>query len=296
MIYESVKYVTPDASEKKWGLYLTLAGKANIPANSEYPSGERPSAYYFNWEEGQELNEYQINYITEGSGIMETRYGRYQVKPGSVLLIYPGEWHRYKPSSVTGWREHYLGFSGVYARYLFQNSDILSNHPAGLNIGFHEKLLHLFSQIIDLVHDKKPGFQYIGSGLLIQLLGNLLYIVKNQGFNGKEIENKIRHAKLCLQEQYNEPIDMKILAIKCNMGYSNFRKMFKKYTGLSPLQYHNMYRMEKAKELLLTSEKSVKKIAIELGFQSEQYFTRLFKKKMGVTPTELREEKQSAEK
>lgn len=296
MIHESFQYVTPYVAERKWGMYLTGAGKASIPPQSEYPSTEHPPGYYFTWEEGRMIKEYQINYITEGKGVIETRDGRYEVKPGSIILIYPGEWHRYKPSSNTGWREHYIGFSGIYIRYLFQNSEILSNHPSVLNIGFHDHLLDLFSQIIDLVYDKKPGFQYICSGLLIQLLGNVLYVLKNQGFDGKEVENKIRHARFQLQEQYNEPVDMEKLANQCNMGYSHFRKMFKKYTGVSPLQYHNKFRLQKAKDLLVDSDKSVKKVALEVGFHSEHYFTRLFKKKMGVTPTELREEKYSASK
>jgi AraC-like DNA-binding protein len=293
---ELFQYVTPNESEQNWGIYLTVAGKAIIPPQTEYPSDEHPESYYFTWEEGRTLEEYQINYITEGEGIMETKFGHYQVKPGSILLVYPGQWHRYKPSADTGWTEHYIGFSGTYARYLFQNSEILCNHPSVLSLGFHDNLMQLFNQIIDLVHDEKPGFQYVCTGLLIQLLGNILYMIKNQGFNGKEIERKIRHARMRLQEQYSEPVDMERLALSCNMGYSHFRKMFKKYTGMSPLQYHNMFRLQKAKELLSESDKPIKKIALELGFQSEHYFTRLFKKKMGVTPSELREEKQSAEK
>jgi len=293
---ELFQYVTPNESEQNWGIYLTVAGKAIIPPQAEYPSNEHPEEYYFTWEEGRTLEEYQINYITEGEGIMETEFGRYQVGPGSILLVYPGQWHRYKPSSKTGWSEHYIGFSGIYARYLFQHSEILCNHPSVLSIGFHDNLMQLFNQIIDLVHDEKPGFQYVCTGLLIQLLGNILYVIKNQGFNGKEVERKIRHARMRLQEQYSGAVDMEKLALTCNMGYSHFRKMFKKYTGMSPLQYHNMFRLQKAKELLSESDKPIKKIALELGFQSEHYFTRLFKKKMGVTPSELREEKQSAEK
>ena len=296
MIHESFQYVTPNVEEKKWGMYLTGAGKALIPPQSEYPSSDHPSEYYFTWEEGRTIKEYQINYITEGNGVIETKYGKFKIKPGSIILIYPGEWHRYKPSSNTGWSEYYIGFSGIYARYLFQNSEILSNHPSVLNIGFHEDLLNLFSQIIDLVQDAKPGFQYICSGLLIQLLGNILFVLKNQGYDGKEVEHNIRHAQLRLQEQYSDPIDMEQLANQCNMGYSHFRKMFKKYTGLSPLQYHNMFRLQKAKDLLVDSDKSIKKIAMEVGFQSEHYFTRLFKKKIGVTPSELREEKYSTNK
>lgn len=64
--------------------------------------------------------------------------------------------------------------------------------------------------------------------------------------------------------------------------------MFKKYTGIAPHQYHIDLKIMRAKELILTTDKSLKEISYELKFQSIHYFSRLFKKKLGIPPSELR--------
>ena len=73
------------------------------------------------------------------------------------------------------------------------------------------------------------------------------------------------------------------------MGYSIYRKKFKEYTGISPAQYQINLRINKAKDLLITSNQSLKEIALNLGFDSSDYFFRLFKQKTGFTPSDFRE-------
>jgi AraC-like DNA-binding protein len=268
---------------------------AEIPEGSKDPSEALPEGYRFNWNNGRVLKEYQLIYVTEGTGYLETELESHQVKPGSVLLLYPEEWHRYKPSSDTGWKEYYIGFSGSYIRYLFNQSEILNNHPALLRIGFHDHILHLYHQVMDYARMDMPGFQFICSGLIVQLLGNILAIVKNKDFAEQDTENKIHYARMLIQQMFNKHIDMHDLALELNMGYSHFRKMFKKYSGESPLQYHNNIRLQRAKKMLTGTNKSIKLIASETGFQSVYYFTRLFKKKTGITPSEVRQEMEASE-
>jgi transcriptional regulator GlxA family with amidase domain len=64
--------------------------------------------------------------------------------------------------------------------------------------------------------------------------------------------------------------------------------MFKKHTGVSPGQYHLHLRLMRAKELLLATDMSIKQVAYETGFESIHYFSRLYKSKMGVPPSEAR--------
>jgi AraC-like DNA-binding protein len=78
------------------------------------------------------------------------------------------------------------------------------------------------------------------------------------------------------------------MAQKHHVSYSYFRKMFKKYTGVSPGQYHLQLRIMRAKELLISTDKSIKEISYELGFQSIFYFSNMFKKKEGTTPSHFR--------
>jgi transcriptional regulator GlxA family with amidase domain len=72
------------------------------------------------------------------------------------------------------------------------------------------------------------------------------------------------------------------------MGYSKFRKLFKEETGVSPHQYYLNLRIDRAKSLLQTTELNVNEVAFQSGFESEYYFSKFFKKKVNLSPTEYR--------
>jgi len=64
--------------------------------------------------------------------------------------------------------------------------------------------------------------------------------------------------------------------------------MFKQYTGIAPVQYQLDLKIRRAREMLVSTDRTIKEIAYDLGFQSIHYFSRLFKKKTGVAPSEIR--------
>ncbi|NJK94276.1 MAG: hypothetical protein HC905_04440 [Bacteroidales bacterium] len=132
------KYLTQSLEDKTSGFYLTVGGHAHVPPGKEYPPDGHPSGYNFNWNKGRILQEYQINYITEGEGIMETAEGEFLIKEGSVILIRPNMWHRYKPLKERGWMEHYVGFKGEFAARIIDNFDIFVGTSV-IQIGFQEK-------------------------------------------------------------------------------------------------------------------------------------------------------------
>jgi AraC-like DNA-binding protein len=72
------------------------------------------------------------------------------------------------------------------------------------------------------------------------------------------------------------------------VSYSNFRKLFKEFTGISPALYQQDLRLQRAKELLATTTLSIKEIAYRLRFESPDYFSSKFKIKTGKKPSEFR--------
>ena len=90
MKHSEFKYLTVSDDDQQWGLYLKVAGSAKVSAGYNYPSQEHPSEYFFNWEEGRILNEFQINFISEGSGILENSFGTFPLKQGSIFITFPG--------------------------------------------------------------------------------------------------------------------------------------------------------------------------------------------------------------
>jgi len=282
-----VKYTNPGTLDKDWGLYLTVVGYAQIPKGQNYPPRKHPSGYFFSWESGRVLQEYQINYITEGSGIFETSSDQFQVGPGSILVLRPGMWHRYRPDKHTGWNEHYIGFNGSFCENLLQEGFFQAAKPV-LYVGFQESLLQLFFEVVQSVKEEKSGHQQIAAANTILMLGKILWVLRNQEFAGKSIELTIRKACVFFRENLNSNVNIEQLAGDLNVGYSYFRQMFKKYTGISPTQYHLSLRIQKAKDLLVSTALSFKEIANELGFESYFYFSRIFKDKTGLSPQEFR--------
>lgn len=282
-----LKYLTPGERDKEWGIYLNVAGMTRVAPHTVYPSPAHPTGYHFNWEQGRILKEYQINYITDGKGVLESEGTHSPLRPGSILITRPGVWHRYKPLRQTGWKEQYIGFNGSIADQFFSHSFFLPSQPV-INIGIREEILDTYLRIFDLVREEKPGFQQIASGLVIKLMGYIFSFETQKEFTGKHIAAIIEEIRFKMREQVDKELDMEKLAQDYHIGYSYFRKMFKSYTGVPPHQYHLELKIMRARELLLSTDKSIKEISFELGFQSIHYFSRIFKSKTGLPPSAFR--------
>jgi AraC-like DNA-binding protein len=281
------KYLTHNAENVSWGMFLTVAGSADVEPDTDYPPAGHPNGYHFNWQNGRVLQEYQINYITRGEGVMETSEGSFPIKEGSLILIRPNVWHRYKPLRRTGWTEHYVGFMGTSADRMFNASPILSDTPV-IHLGYHENLLHCFQEICNLVQSERPGFHNICSGLVTQILGHMIALKKSENFRHSQMEQVIQKACMIIREHLAQNLNVEQLASDLDANYSVFRKAFKRYTGLSPMQYHTNLRLKQAMYLLTNTDLSIKEISFNLGFCSVFYFSKLFKEKLLITPSTIR--------
>ena len=97
----------------------------------------------------------------------------------------------------------------------------------------------------------------------------------------------INRAKILIAEQYRD-ITPEDLSRQLCMGYSNFRRIFKEYTGFSPAKYIQEVRIGKVKEALTNSSVPVKQVAFSMGYENEDYFFTAFRRLTGMTPAEYR--------
>ena len=281
-------YLTSGPEDKQWGIFLTVSGKYTSPPEAVYPKKEHPSGYYFDWESGRTLNEYQLNYITEGHGILQTNAGEFDIKPGTLMIIEPGVKHRYRPDPQVGWTEHYLGFNGHLARHFITQTFGETLQKPAIHCGNQLEILDTYQKIFDLIQRQKPAYQQIASGMIIKLLGLLISSKKESNFEGRLVEDLVTTARVYMWEHVNDEADLQEFAKRHRVSYSYFRKMFKLYTGIAPHQYYLDLKIMRAKELIITSNKSIKEVTYELGFDSIHYFSRLFKQKAGLSPSEFR--------
>ena len=91
-----------------------------------------------------------------------------------------------------------------------------------------------------------------------------------------------------MADRIDKKINLKHMAFELGIGYSWFRRMFRHYTGLAPAQYFLELKLNKAKDLLVSTSLPIKEISLITGFDSQFYFSKFFKKRMGISPMKLR--------
>lgn len=283
------KYLPLSKEDENWGLSVLNIGCTHIAGENSYPLKAHPASHHFTWETGRILNEYQIIYITNGKGIFESdSCKRREILAGTIIVLFPGERHRYRPDHQTGWDEYWIGLKGDIIDNLARKHFIRKDNPS-LYIGFHEAIFNLFNNIIDVAKRESYGYQPLISGAALHLMGIFHFAMKQQGLKSEEKELIVDKAKLLFRSNVTNDFSAKDAAQQLQVGYSWFRKEFKYYTGLSPGQYFIQLKIEFAKELLSDLDVPIKNIAIDLRFDNYFYFSKMFKEKTGMTPKNFRD-------
>lgn len=277
------KYMTTNPEDQKWGITINSVGHQVISENEVYPPQEHPKRYLFNIENGRILNEYQLLYITKGQGMFSSESsGKSKIKEGYMFLLFPGEWHTYRPDADTGWNEYWIGLNGrIMDEWV--KAGFFSKETPVFNIGLNEEMIALYKRAIIIAEAQEASYQQALSGIACNLLSMAIYLSRNHNFNKHNISSYIDTAKTAVHEHISSITPIDLAKITC-MSYSKFRKIFKEYTGFTPSQYIQEVRINIAKEMLTNTSKSIKEISYELGFENKDYFHTVFKKVVGTTP------------
>ena len=283
------KYLLANERDALWGLTVSTVGYEEIAPGEDYPTKGHADGYYFNVEKGRTLNEYQLLYNPEGEGIFRTAHcPEIRLKPGDMFLLFPGEWHTYHPLSHTGWKSHWIGFKG-------RNMDdrvragFLSPEKPVYHVGYSSVIEELYRSAYEQAVEEAAYSQQVMAGLVNHLIGKMYSLERNieLGKNQQQVD-MINRARLRIRQALESDLTIQRVAEEMGVSYSNFRKLFKEFTGLSPATYQQELRLLRAKELLSTTDLTVKEIAYRLNFESPDYFSAKFKAKMGCKPSEIK--------
>jgi len=105
---------------------------------------------------------------------------------------------------------------------------------------------------------------------------------------GISLYKRLYRSKEYIDDCYNEPIDLNLIASKAYFSPYHFLRLFKKVYNKTPHQYLTERRIEKAKELLSKSDMPITHVCFEIGFESVGSFSTLFNKRVGFSPAEYR--------
>ena len=282
-----LKYLVAAPADLLWGTAINSVGFQEVGPGEPYPPSNHPSRYLFSEERGRVLEEYQLLYITKGQGSFRSQSLPHpvRVKAGTLFLLFPGEWHSYKPDPQTGWKEYWIGFKGSQMDSWVNNGFFSPRNPVW-HVGLKSDIVALYNDAIETASKQESGFQQRLGGLVSHLMSLARFYNRNEAFS--EVADQINRAKILISDQFRT-ITPESLANQLYMGYSNFRRIFKEYTGFAPAKYIQEVRMNRVKEALTNTTLTVKQIAFDMGYENEDYFFTAFRRLTGMTPAQYRE-------
>jgi len=257
--------------------------------NLPYPALHPPD-HAFEWSGGRILSEYQLIYITRGSGFFESKTcGLRSIEPGDFFALFPGEWHRYGPDPKFSptWDFYWVAFTGRLAAQYVAECQLSLAEPV-IKVGVDRKFIEEYLCIADEMRELAGGYQEIMAvrTLLILALAKAARLRENGHVS--DMVRMIERAKGLILERIDQPPALEKLATSLGVSYTWFRRMFRRHTGMSPGQYHLQYRLERACDLLRSTSLPIATIGESLGFESAYYFSRIFRQKIGYSPRDYR--------
>ena len=206
------------------------------------------------------------------------------------MILFPGIWHRYRPSAKTGWVEHWIECQGPAFDEAMRTGLIVPTHGL-INAGLISDFTDCFERCHSLARIDALANQDLLSTLGLHLLAMLGHLRRgDRGFT-KAIDDIVQRAHTLISLRCQEPLDLRALAAELGVSYSHLRHSFLSRTGVSPRKHYLNARIQKAQDLLVNTAKSVKEIAEVLGFESPSHFSKQFKLWIGNAPNDWREKR-----
>jgi AraC-like DNA-binding protein len=284
---EYFRYLPVSERDIDWGLFVTGLGHSHVPPHSNYPRSVHPDCYQFGWEQGRVLPEFQAVYVVAGEGQFESRtVGEKKIKPGSLMVLFPGEWHRYRPRWDVGWEEFWLSFGGRQIDDLVARNFFSPAEPV-LEAGLDDCLLRPYLTAIERSQSEPIGHQQLMAVNVMEVLAATISAIRSRK-TGRRAETVVRQARILLEQHTQKLVTMEQVAATFSMSEKHFRRIFKQQTGLSPYQYHLQVKVYRAKEMLRGTTLTVKEIASSLCFETPFHFSNAFKQRTGMSPSQWR--------
>jgi AraC-like DNA-binding protein len=309
------RYLVVSQRDRDWGLFVTGTGHEVLTVTGAAAARRRPyryaveadssdavsitwdptypQPYRYDFNQGRTLvDEFGLLYIDSGAAwIFESEASgqTIRVEPGSVVLLFPEVWHRYRPQlgdanqfSSTFW----CTFGGDTARRWQARGLITPSHPV-LHVGSDPGLEMGFRRLHSHVQSRDP------SCLQPKLASSLWELLGHADAATRTVEptispDVIERAKIILEDLSLANAGPEDVSRMLNLPYNQFRRSFKLATGVSPHQYRLQMLLRRAKELLEATDMSIKQIAVALYFTDQYYFAKAFRRRTGMSPTQWR--------
>lgn len=237
--------------------------------------------------------DYEIIRVQRGELRMRLDGKYFTVRQGEVILISDGVMHGGTPVDCV-YECLVFDFAGLAARGRVCPPQLrkILEHKRTIQMVLsseNEEVRQVVCQLLDAMHFRQPGYEFLAQGLLFQMIGLILqhHLYSHTEEPGRKTTEQLlslKNAMAFIQENYSQKITLAQLAKAAGMSPKYFCSFFYDMTQKTPVEYLNFYRIECACEQLLSTEDTVTEIAFSCGFNDVSYFTKTFRKYTDTTP------------
>lgn len=232
-------------------------------------------------------SDYHILYIERGACRLRLGENEVRVGEGGLILFRPGEPQIYSFLAIDDSISHYIHFTGSGIPELFERLGI--GEIRFFEMGESSRYKQISAEMVREFTMKQPFYETICAAKLMELFA---LIAKKYSLRHNRVshigESRIDAACRRIYENLASPPSAAELAADSCLSVSRFTHLFREVTGRSLHDFIISMRIDRAKELLSTGELSVKETAQVVGFEDQNYFSRLFKSRTGLPPREYR--------
>ncbi|THF82240.1 helix-turn-helix transcriptional regulator [Cohnella fermenti] len=236
------------------------------------------------------LSHHELIYIAEAKGTFTIGGKTHKLRSGMLLYIRPGAPHAIETVPGTAGRFYSVHFSfgrvdigedGWGIREEVQPLPL----QAAQTLADSYQVEDSFRRLAETWLAKLPGYEFLSAALLQQLLVAIALKLKKADRRfaaSHKIERIIRY----MQDHLQDKLTLGQLAEQAQWSPTYLSRTFRDITGCTVIEYINKLKMDKAKEMMLMGGKKVKEVAKALGYADEFYFSRVFKRSEGMSPSE----------
>lgn len=237
----------------------------------------------------------EINYVKKGNCILHLQNESISFKENEMMIICSNVEHLFEAGSEETTLMQLEFLPEIFLRFnplsRPEQGDlapvtIFSEENRLIKIVNNVRIMRAVQRIVNELNQKSKYYQYLVVMYYAELL-ILIYRYLDEVYLPIGTNESLRKAISYIRLNYQMNITAGDIATYTNVGERYLRKLFSQYLNLSPVDYLNQIRLNKAIELLRNTEMSIKEVCFACGFQSPQYFSRLFKQQMGITPREV---------
>ena len=230
-------------------------------------------------------HDYYLIYCTSGGMRIRVAGEEGYIRPGDMVIIPPGEGYYYNFSGNGELYYYWTHFTGNIAEEILRRAGLSVDQliPVGLDDSLAAAFRHLMNSFV-LLDDWQEAE---AAGRLLSLLAALGRAAANHPLRVaiKPVRRSLEH----MESERSQHITVADLAAMEFMSVSHYSALFRSCTGFSPKEYLIHLRMRSAMDKLIHTNMSIAQISREVGYDDPHYFSRLFKKYMGLTPRAARD-------